>query len=282
MIRECRLCGELKDITNFHKSSKGKDGRDTRCSECKNKSARDRRKKIEYSEKERLYRTTDSYKEMRKKKRLENGGYFKAVEKRLNETINKERAGRKYVSFLEAKEYGLPRYFDGSLCKRGHLSERMTSNKSCTACALERARKDENKSKKSDYYYKNRDRLMAGNIKAQRERYQNSKTHKAGIAARNMLKRVLYKGNQEKTGGTYEMLGYTREQLMDRLESQFKDGMSWKNYGDWHIDHIIPVSWFINNDKFDPKEINALSNLQPLWADENFAKGAFVDDGNSK
>jgi hypothetical protein len=46
--------------------------------------------------------------------------------------------------------------------------------------------------------------------------------------------------------------------------------MCWENYGEWHIDHIRPISSFDKND--DPKIINALSNLQPLWALENYIK----------
>jgi hypothetical protein len=52
--------------------------------------------------------------------------------------------------------------------------------------------------------------------------------------------------------------------------------MSWDNYGEWHIDHIIPVSSF----KIDPnnwpatiKTIWAIENLQPLWAIDNIKKG---------
>lgn len=52
--------------------------------------------------------------------------------------------------------------------------------------------------------------------------------------------------------------------------SKFKDGMSWDNYGEWHIDHIKPVSKFEKNEK--QSVVNSLDNLQPLWKDENLKK----------
>ena len=47
--------------------------------------------------------------------------------------------------------------------------------------------------------------------------------------------------------------------------------MSWDNYGKWHVDHKKPISLFNKN---TPAHIvNALSNLQPLWAKDNLSKG---------
>ena len=73
---------------------------------------------------------------------------------------------------------------------------------------------------------------------------------------------------------TFELLGYTREQLISHLERQFQRGMSWDNYGDWHIDHIRPLSSFKIASKDDPsiQEAWGLSNLRPLWARENILK----------
>jgi hypothetical protein len=51
----------------------------------------------------------------------------------------------------------------------------------------------------------------------------------------------------------------------------FFDGMTWDNWGDWHIDHIKPVSIFDSNS--NPKIVNSLSNLQPLWSYNNRSKG---------
>jgi len=79
-----------------------------------------------------------------------------------------------------------------------------------------------------------------------------------------------------KNGRTWvDLLEYTPEQLRSHIEKRFKPGMSWDNYGKWHLDHIIPVSAFnfqTPND-IDFKRCWALKNLRPLWARENISKG---------
>lgn len=78
-----------------------------------------------------------------------------------------------------------------------------------------------------------------------------------------------------KNGRRWEQLvGYTVKELMEHLERQFLAGMSWDNRGDWHIDHIVPISSF-NFDTPDCDDFRrcwALSNLRPLWAGDNIRK----------
>jgi hypothetical protein len=70
------------------------------------------------------------------------------------------------------------------------------------------------------------------------------------------------------------LVGYTLKDLIKHLERRFKIGMTWENYGKWHIDHVIPQSAFhyTTPDDIDFKRCWSLSNLQPLWANENVAK----------
>ena len=78
-----------------------------------------------------------------------------------------------------------------------------------------------------------------------------------------------------KGGKTFDLLGYSGEELTTHLESQFTDGMSWDNIGAWHLDHIRPVSSFDfdSTDHPDFKKCWALNNLQPMWAKDNMSKG---------
>jgi 5-methylcytosine-specific restriction endonuclease McrA len=86
------------------------------------------------------------------------------------------------------------------------------------------------------------------------------------------------RGNR-KAEPTFQYLEYPVEDLVNHLEFHFKDGMSWDNYGEWHIDHIKPYSAFDFSD--DPegtlKEAWQLHNIQPLWARENLSKGSKYD-----
>lgn len=95
---------------------------------------------------------------------------------------------------------------------------------------------------------------------------------KARDACKRMLRRVLTMARVRKTLPTEELLGYTKDQLREHIEKQFKEGMSWADRDSFHIDHIIPVAEFFRNGIYDPAKINALSNLQVLTPEENRAK----------
>lgn len=71
-----------------------------------------------------------------------------------------------------------------------------------------------------------------------------------------------------------DLVGYSLKDLSKHLEKLFKKGMSWNNYGKWHIDHIIPISFFQFNsfNDWEFKYCWSLNNLQPLWAEENIRK----------
>jgi len=73
-----------------------------------------------------------------------------------------------------------------------------------------------------------------------------------------------------------DLVGYNVDELRVRLDSQFREGMNWENYGEWHIDHIKPVAAFDFSQNIEQtiRECWALENLQPLWAKENMRKGA--------
>lgn len=75
-----------------------------------------------------------------------------------------------------------------------------------------------------------------------------------------------------KRGKTLELLGCSVAELKDYLESNFHVGMSWDNYGRWHIDHIRPCSSFDLTQEKEQKLCFHYSNLQPLWATDNLKK----------
>ena len=91
---------------------------------------------------------------------------------------------------------------------------------------------------------------------------------------RTAIYQVLKESNVEKNRHYFDILQYTPEELIIHLELQFKDTMSWDNYGEWHVDHKLPITSF-NIEEMGDKEFMkcwALENLQPMWGEENIRK----------
>lgn len=107
-----------------------------------------------------------------------------------------------------------------------------------------------------------------------RERYRNDPEFRFVATMRRHMGRA-FRGTL-KPLSTFSLLGCHRETAMRRIESMFLPGMTWDNYGDWHIDHIYPLS---KVDRLDPYAVKAcchIDNLQPLWGPENSEKHAKV------
>jgi len=71
---------------------------------------------------------------------------------------------------------------------------------------------------------------------------------------------------------TEELLGARYELVKLYLESKFQPGMSWENYGEWHIDHIVPLASAKTESEL--VELFKYTNLQPLWAEDHRNKTA--------
>lgn len=90
---------------------------------------------------------------------------------------------------------------------------------------------------------------------------------------RDTLKDSLKRLGKAKEGHTIDLLGYSAIELKNHMKSLFTEGMTWDNHGEWHIDHIIPVTTFHPDTPMSV--VNALSNLQPLWATNRVIDGVF-------
>lgn len=92
--------------------------------------------------------------------------------------------------------------------------------------------------------------------------------------SRNLRRRLNHalKGNF-KSGSAVQDLGCSIEQLKSWLMYQFEPGMTWENYGEWHIDHVKPLSSFDLTNREQLLEVCNWHNLQPLWGPENIRKG---------
>jgi hypothetical protein len=124
-----------------------------------------------------------------------------------------------------------------------------------------------------EYGKKNRDK-----IRVRRRVYEKSK-RKLNIAFRiqkNTQRRLLLAlRGKVKNSSTLHLLGCSIEALKQWLSYQFALGMTWDNYGEWHIDHVRPCASFDLTDPEQQKQCFHWTNLQPLWAEDNLRKNSY-------
>lgn len=150
--------------------------------------------------------------------------------------------------------------------------------------------KDKDRSYKRKYYRKNSDKMNVASsawreqnkekhvqnvIKSTRKRYKNDVLFRLAFLVRRGVARVTNAVKQDKELRSLEYLGCSLEEFKSHIESLWSEGMSWDNHGEWHIDHKIPLSWFIKNSD-DPWKANHYLNLQPLWAEDNLRKSSSI------
>ncbi len=140
----------------------------------------------------------------------------------------------------------------------------------------------ENKEKESlrakEYRKKNLKRQTELHTIYTRERRQKDPSFRLLCNLRNRMCDTISKG--QKSLSTMFLIGCEIDYLMFHIQEQFTSGMSWDNYGDWHMDHIKPCSLFDLSKPSEQRKCFNYSNLQPLWAIDNLRKGSKIKQEN--
>ena len=122
---------------------------------------------------------------------------------------------------------------------------------------------------------KNNNSIYRNNNKEKRNK-RDRKRHNDNIKIRlrqNLKTRINDNmKNRVKSDNTLSLIGCTIIELKSYLENKFIDGMSWENYGKWHIDHIKPCAKFDLSLDSEQRKCFHYTNLQPLWASDNCSK----------
>jgi len=118
-------------------------------------------------------------------------------------------------------------------------------------------------------YEKNREKRIAYNLKYYQE-IDNKIVSRLRIRIWKVLKGI------NKSSSTLELLGCSIEEFKNHLKKNFTKGMSFGNYGKWHIDHIKPCASFDLSKAEEQKKCFNYTNLQPLWTKDNLSKNSKV------
>jgi hypothetical protein len=155
-----------------------------------------------------------------------------------------------------------------------------TTSSKCKACFSEQV-----KANKKRYYQTNKEHHAKYNadpeIKARRnQRLKERKKTDPHYRINESLKVRIHEILQGyKNCRSSALLDCTRDHLHKWLELNFDDSMTWDNFGaHWHIDHVIPVSFFDNTNKDQQRLCFHWSNLRPLRKDLNISKSNKIDE----
>lgn len=173
-----------------------------------------------------------------------------------------------------------------------HLSCKFGVRSICKQCIKldYELHKEERKIKSHNYYLKNKEHICKKSLewknnnpekrKETRRRYEKNKLNVNTRLAKSIRLRIRDVLNGRiKSAPTLNLLGCTIKELRNHLESQFKEGMNWDNHAvhGWHIDHKIPCAKFDLSKSEEQRKCFNYTNLQPLWAEENWKKSDKLD-----
>lgn len=177
----------------------------------------------------------------------------------------------------------------------GDKSRRDGLNRFCKECAKNKGKdyrksnrerileinkiwKDNNKERSIEYSKK----YYQKNVERTKEYFKNRYRTDSNYKTLHLLRcRIYYALKRvDKSVSTKKLLGCTVDKFKLHIESQFTEGMHWENQGEWHLDHIVPCSYFDLSIKENQFICFNYKNLQPLWKDENMEKKATLPDNH--
>ena len=103
-------------------------------------------------------------------------------------------------------------------------------------------------------------------------RYYTDPVFRAKEFIKSRLKRIIKQKNVYKPVAFQKAFGIDFQGFKKYIEKKFTIGMTWSNHGEWHLDHVIPLSSFDLSNEKDFKKANHYTNFQPLWAEDNLKK----------
>lgn len=258
-MKICKKCNVLKELTHFKIDLKLKSGLSNRCTSCDE----------ECKEDERIKRNKRSNKHynLNKKKKLEYQKKWNEENKDKVNTYQKEyRLDNKKMYSEYAKQYVLN--------NRVKIQEQKKIYRLNNKEEIIKKRKEyylNNKDKRYQYEINNKENIKQAKRKYQIQRRKKDPLFKLIGNTRNLIANSIKKIGYLKTSKTYDILGCTFEEFKSHLQNKFTDGMSLENHGEWHLDHIIPIS--TAKTKEEVIKLNHYTNFQPLWAEDNIKKG---------
>jgi hypothetical protein len=262
-MKNCNKCNEVKSYEFFNKHPYCKDGYLTICKSCASKQKKENYLKNKDKNIEYRIKNKEKINEYAKEYRLNNKEYYKDKNKEYR--LNNEKYNKEY--YLKNKEKLVEKNKEYYLKNKEYFKEyHNVYQKKYSELNKEKIAKN-----KKEYYLKNKEKITKKRNEWRNNKFKNNYLFKLRCNIACLISNSIKKQGYSKKSKTYQILGCTFEEFKTYIEIQFTKGMSWKNHGEWHYDHIYPVSLAKNEEEL--LKLNHYTNFQPMWAKENIIKG---------
>jgi len=233
----CTCCNQNKEFNEFYPSPTGKYGINSVCKKCS---------------KEKAKNWTINNPDKAKKR---SANYY------LNNKENSKASCKRWYenNIKRAKKYKHEWYIEN---KHRFKEDKIQYNKD---------HKEEIRAYNKEYYKKNKKVIGKKNKEYILNRLEEDLLFRFKTRLRSNMLSSFKRNNLTKNSRTREILCCELDYFKPHIEVQFEEGMSWDNYGEWVLDHIIPISFAMTFEEVE--QLCSYINYQPLWKKENEKKG---------
>ena len=131
--------------------------------------------------------------------------------------------------------------------------------------------KEKFKQRNLEYYHKNKEQVLKSNAAYQNTKLKEDPLYKFKHRTRTRIYQSFSGNGYSKKSQACKILGCNYQDFLNHITFQFTEGMTLENYGEWHLDHILPVAAATTEEEVIT--LNHYTNFQPLWAKDNLCKG---------
>ena len=163
------------------------------------------------------------------------------------------------------------KYYENNPEKERERNKKYRENNSEKIKESKKKWRENNQEKIKEWRENNPEKVKEIQKKYQSNRRKNDPLFKLRHDIRSLIRTTIKRGGFTKQSRTHKILGCSFDEFKIHIEKQFTEGMSWDNHGEWHFDHITPISWAETEEEIIA--LNNYINFQPLWAEDNLKKG---------
>ena len=245
MEKKCSKCNVVKDVSEFGKRKDSKDGLRNDCKLC-------------VKEVQKGYRIVNEEKQTKYMK-----VYYKANKEEIIKRVKKHNdANKDYKKeydkkYREANRDKIKQYFQDNkeiLAKKKKEYRQLNKEKIAIRAKKYKISHKEQIAKQEKLY-----KASEHSKEKEKHRRQTDDLFRLKLNTRRAVQRYL---NDGKSKTTREIIDIDYKEFKDYLQVEYKNGM--------HLDHIIPLSWSINDEEV--YTLNHYSNFQIITAEENLTK----------